>query len=247
MHLAAPLLLLALAAPLAAQSQTIQPATSEAAVETRTFALAPGGTVKVKNVNGTVKVLAWEKDEVAFTGTFKPSSRDGHARVRVDASGTSLTFKVEQPKEGWFKTASASVGLELRVPRRVSARISTVNGSVQVEGVEGSHQLETVNGAIHARDLKGGLEMETVNGAIHGDALAGITGGLTAETVNGSVTLELGPIRGQLSARTVNGGIHFNAKGAEQVDISKRKVRATFPGSTQALSISTVNGSVTLK
>jgi hypothetical protein len=41
--------------------------------------------------------------------------------------------------------------------------------------------------------------------------------------------------------------VSFKAQGAEQVEVKRGKVTATFPGSDQSLSISTVNGSITLE
>lgn len=233
--------------PLAAQSQVIQPAQAEKTVESRTFQVAPGTRLKVRNVNGGLKITAWDKNEVAFMGTFRPSSRDEQVKVVVEQDGKSLSLKAEQPKEGWFKTRSASCEMELRVPYHMSLALHTVNGGIEAEEVEGDHTLETVNGALKVKGLKGALEMETVNGGLKGEGLGGITRGLKASTVNGGIVLALGPIQGQLKASTVNGGITFNAKGAEGVEIKRNRVTATFPGSTQELRISTVNGGITLQ
>jgi hypothetical protein len=54
-------------------------------------------------------------------------------------------------------------------------------------------------------------------------------------------------LKGRLRASTVNGGIAFSAKGAEQVEVKKRRVTATFPGSDQGIELNTVNGSITLE
>jgi hypothetical protein len=45
----------------------------------------------------------------------------------------------------------------------------------------------------------------------------------------------------------VDGGISFNAKGAEQVEVKKHRVTATFPGSDQGINLDTVNGAITLE
>ena len=63
----------------------IQPAKAERTTETRTLPLASGSTLKVKNVNGFVRVEAWDRDEVQFTGEFKPSSKDEQVKVVVEA------------------------------------------------------------------------------------------------------------------------------------------------------------------
>ena len=65
-----------LCASLAAQSQVIQPAKAERTTETRTLPLASGSTLKVKNVNGFVRVKLY-KGNVIVVGarTRDPSAR----------------------------------------------------------------------------------------------------------------------------------------------------------------------------
>jgi hypothetical protein len=79
-----------LCASLAAQSQVIQPAKAEPTTETRTLPLAAGSSLKVKNVNGFIRVEAWDREEVQFTGEFKPSSKDEQVKVVFEVGKGSL-------------------------------------------------------------------------------------------------------------------------------------------------------------
>ncbi len=255
-----------LCASLGAQTQVIQPAKAERTTETRTLPLASGSSLKVKNVNGFIRVEAWDREEVLFTGEFKPSSRDEQVKVVVESGKGSLVIRGEYPKNsGWsFGYRGPECQMTLKVPRRVSpslesvngeitlsgtqgqATLNTVNGSIRATNLEESLKADTVNGSIHLDKVKGGLSLETVNGAIKGSELDGQGKGIKAETVNGSIHLQLAGLKGKLKASTVNGGISFNAKGAEQVEVKKHKVTAVFPGSDQGISIETVNGAITL-
>jgi DUF4097 and DUF4098 domain-containing protein YvlB len=250
---------------LAAQTQVIQPAKAEKTTETRTVPLASGSTLKVKNVNGYVHVEAWDREEVQFTGEFKPSSKDEQVKVVLEAGPRSLEIRGEYPKHnGWGHYQGPQCQMTLKVPRRVlptvetvngevtlsgtqgKATVNTVNGSIRVTGLDESLKAETVNGGIHLDKVKGSLTLQTVNGAIKGSALDGQGQGIKAETVNGAIHLQLGGMKGRLKATTVNGGISFNAKGAEQVEVKKHRVTAVFPGSDQGIDLDTVNGAITL-
>lgn len=265
MALARPLAAVILCASLAAQSQVIQPAKAEKTTETRTLALASGSTLKVKNVNGFIRVEAWDREEVQFTGEFKPSSKDEQVKVVVEAGNGNLEIRGEYPKNtGWGSYQGPQCQMTLKVPRRVAPTLETVNGEVSVSGTQGKAVLSTVNGGIRAANLqehlkaetvngsinldqvKGSLNLQTVNGAIKGSGLDGQGRGIKAETVNGSIHLQVGGMKGRLKASTVNGGISFNAKGAEQVEVKKHRVTAVFPGSDQGIDIDTVNGAITL-
>jgi len=251
--------------PLAAQSLVIQPAKAEKTTETRTLPLASGSNLKVKNVNGFIRVEAWDREEVQFTGEFKPSSKDEQVKVVVEGTKGSLEIRGEYPKHtGWGSYSGPQCQMTLKVPRRVASTLetvngeislsgtqgkavaSTVNGNIRAAGVEESLKAETVNGSIQIEQVKGGLSLQTVNGSIKGSALDGHGSGIKAETVNGSIHLQMAGMKGHLRANTVNGGISFNAKGAEQVEVKKHRVTAVFPGSDQAIRIETVNGAITL-
>jgi len=267
MYLARPLAALILAlGPLAAQTQIIQPAKAEKVTETRILPLASGSRLKVKNVNGFIRVEAWDREEVQFTGDFKPSSKDEQVKVVVDSGDHKLEIRGEYPKHtGWGHYRGPECQMTLKVPRKVLPTLESVNGEVTLSGTSGAAVVETVNGAIKVKDLaeglkaetvngtiglervKGSLNLETVNGSIKGLELDGLGQGVKAETVNGSIHFKITGLKGHLKASTVNGDISFRAQGAEQVEIKKHKVTAFFPGGEQNIALETVNGSITLE
>ncbi|HJW72998.1 MAG TPA: DUF4097 family beta strand repeat-containing protein [Geothrix sp.] len=255
----------ALCVSLAAQSLTIQPAKAEKTTEVRTVPLASGSTLKVKNVNGFIHVEAWDREEVQFTGEFKPSSKDEQVKVVLESGNHSLEIRGIYPHHsGWGSYQGPQCQMTLKVPRRVAPTLETVNGEVMIRDIQGAAKVSTVNGGIEAVGLEealkaetvnggitldrvlGNLSVQTVNGAIKGKRLEGHAKGIHAETVNGSIHLELAGMKGRLAATTVNGHISFKAAGAEQVEVEKHSVKAHFPGSDEAITLETVNGGITL-
>jgi hypothetical protein len=251
---------------LSAQSQVIQPPKAEKTTETRTLPLASGSALRVKNVNGFIRVEGWDREEVQFTGEFKPSSKDEQVKVVVETTMGFMEIRGEYPKyTGWGTYHGPQCQMTLKVPRRVAPTLETVNGEVALSGTQGSAVVSTVNGGIRASGLadalkadtvngsiqfdhvRGTLTLQTVNGAIKGSGLDGQGKGIKVETVNGSIHLQMTGMKGRLKASTVNGGISFNAKGAEQVEVKKHRVTATFPGGDQGIDLTTVNGAIILE
>lgn len=260
---------LGLNASLGAQTVVVQPTKAEKTTETRAVPLAYGSTLTVENVNGFIRVEAWDREEVQFTGDFKPSSKGEQVKVVFKSGDKKLEIKGEYPKRhGWGNLLgyrSPECQMTLKVPRKVMPNLESVNGDVTLTGTHGAATVETVNGAIKAKDLgeclkaetvngsitleqvKGGLKLETVNGSIKGTGLDGNNQGIAAETVNGSIHLQIGGIKGRLKADTVNGSLSFKAKGADQVEIKKHRMTATFPGGNQEISLETVNGGIVIE
>ena len=260
-----PALLLAVG-PLAAQALTVQPSGAAPATESRTVPLASGSVLQVHNVNGLVKVEAWDRAEVQFTGEFKPSSDGEQVKVVLEPVSGGLEVRGVYPKHhGWGAYRGAQCQMTLKVPRQVRPTLETVNGGIELTGTEGRASLTTVNGGVQAKSLPEALEVSTVNGAIslegvtgpvvlntvnggiRASGLDGKGGGIKAGTVNGAIQIKLAGLKGRLKASTVSGSITFKAQGAEQVEVKKHHVQAVLPGGDQSIEFDTVNGGITLE
>ncbi len=261
-------LFLALAATvLSAQTFVLQPTQATAVTESHTVALANGSNLTIKNTNGHIKVETWDKAEVAFTGQFKPSSKDEQVKVVFESSPKGLEIRGEYPKQQ-SRTENyrgAVCEMDLKVPRNVLAHIDnvngritlsglgakadcqTVNGAIEAEGLEHGLSAETVNGAIALNQVRGPIKASTTNGAIWGKGLDGLGQGVDLSTVNGALNVTMAKLEGSFHATAVNGQISVNTKGAGQVNATKHQVDATFPGSTQTIRFSTVNGALVVK
>jgi hypothetical protein len=256
---------LVLCVTLAGQSLVIQPAQAERVTETRTLPLSAGAVLKVSNTNGFIHVEGWDREEVQFTGEFKPSSRNEQVKVVIEAQTGALEIRGEGPKPTAGDAYRSPVcRMTLRVPRRISPTLDVVNGEITLKDTLGPAVLSSVNGAIHAENLadavkastvngaiyldqvKGGLTLRTVNGAIHATGLDGQGKGIKAETVNGGIRLQMEGVKGHLKASAQNGGITFSARGAEQVERKQQRLSAVLPGSDQAIELATVNGAIHL-
>lgn len=261
-------LVLAFAATfLGAQTFVLQPTQTTAVTQSHTVPLANGSKLSIKNTNGRIKVDTWDRAEVAFTGQFKPSSKDEQVKVVFESGPKGLEIRGEYPKHqsGWSSYRGAVCEMELKVPRNVLARVDnvngritltgleakadcrTVNGAIEAEGLSQGLTAETVNGAIALNQVRGGINASTTNGAISGKGLDGMGQGIDLSTVNGALNVTMAKLEGSLKATTVNGQISVDTKGAEQVSATKHQVEATFPGSKQLIRMSTVNGALVVK
>lgn len=248
--------------PASGQTEVIQPTRAEVTTETRTLALKPGSALKVSNINGAVSLEAWDREEVEFRGEFKPGGQDRQVKVVIDRSGAGLEIRGEVPRGSG---RGPECRMDLKVPRRVLATVRTVNGEVALKGTLGEASLDSVNGSVSATGHGEGLRAHTVNGSIRLSSVKGevrlktVNGGieardldnqgrnLRATTVNGGVHLQSAGLKGRLEARTLNGGLSLKAKGAEQVEVGRRRLSAVFPGGDASLTINTVNGGITVE
>ena len=84
-----------------------------------------------------------------------------------------------------------------------------MNGSLDIDGVEGNVKASSINGRLTARGLAGEARLSTVNGQLHATfTRLNETNAITLGSVNGNVTIVL-PSNANASVRagTVHGGI----------------------------------------
>lgn len=193
-----------------------------------TYDLKPGGRLTVENYNGPIEILGWEKNTVQITGTKYASRQDVLKDVKIEAraSGDLVSVRTVRPVMQWHGGAGAKY--LIRVPRQVQLeRISSSNGQIRVEDIQGAARLDTSNGAIRLRMIEGRLDARTSNGAIEGDSL---TGDVTLRTSNGGIRLDR--VAGALDATTSNGGIH---------------IRLGKPKPNEPVKVGSSNGSIELE
>lgn len=168
----------------------------------QTYPLNAGGSVSVETFNGSIEVSGWEQNSVEVNGTKYASTRSGLDAIRTDVSAPGGTVRVRAIKSSdIFRHGGAR--FTVRVPRSTMLDlISTSNGHIRIEDVDGNARLRTSNGAIRVSRLKGALEARTSNGSIDGDSLEGDA---KLHTSNGPIRAEV--THGQFEATTSNGSI----------------------------------------
>lgn len=213
----------------------------------RTYPLRPDGSFELNNVNGTVRIEGWDKDEVEVhvvkTTPDKESLLDLVA-IDIDAKPDALSVTTRYPQEEGVEVA---VDYVIHVPRHaLLSRVNNINGTLRVFNSESLGELHTVNGNIEVYEGGGNLHAHTTNGNVYVELKnTGDERGAIAETTNGSVLLAIpADLPANLEARCMNGKFSSDLpivmKGAEQ----PRTVRGQLGRGGAPIRLGTVNGTI---
>lgn len=212
-----------------------------------TYNLKPGGRLSLESYNGKVEITGWDQNNVEIAGTKYAESTGVLAAIKIEIAATddAIAVRTTRPTDGRDRGGASYV---IRVPRRVELdRISSSNGSMRVEGVEGKARLQTSNGSVDVSKTGGGVDARTSNGGID---LHEVRGGASLRTSNGHVRAER--VNGPFEAHTSNGGIDVRLTEAEagrpvrletsngHIDLSMEKFQ------DNEVRASTSNGGITL-
>lgn len=215
-----------------------------------TYPLSSGGSFVLENVNGSVRVEGWERNEVevrAVKSSLSDARDLDRVKIEVCSQPGQVAVHTRYPKGQGVEVAVEYV---IHVPYRVLlGSVETVNGSVVVRGVEGEGDLRSVNGDVEVFDSSGRFSAKTTNGDLHLELRHLIDGGpMNIETINGSVVLGLPPNAGaDLRVLSMNGVFSSELPVTSTVGTpSARAFRAKLGGGGGQISVRTVNGAIHL-
>lgn len=190
----------------------------------QTYQLAPGGRVRLENINGDVRVRSWDQsavkvDAVKYAHT-QERLREAEIVVEADAQGVRVRTRYDRDSLTWnhgdhrlSRENPASVDYVLTVPRGARLdRIDLVNGGLDIENLSGEVNASSVNGKVTARGLTGPVKLSTVNGPLEAAFERLGPSPVTLGSVNGPLTLLLpADANAEVRASTVHGGITNDA------------------------------------
>jgi hypothetical protein len=214
-----------------------------------TYPLQQGGTFELQNVNGTVEVQGWDRDEIEVhavkTARQKESDLE-RVSIDVDAKPSAVSVVTRYPQNEGVEVA---VEYTIHVPHGAHVEhIGTVNGTLRIAGVEAVEDLHTVNGNIEVFEGGGSVHAHTTNGNVHIELVHfRDKNGATAETTNGSLLLAVpSDTQADLEARCMNGNFLSELPVSLESTLKPREIHGKLGNGGAPIRLHTVNGGIRL-
>jgi hypothetical protein len=213
----------------------------------QSYPLQPGGSFELQNVNGTIDVQGWDRNEVEIHAVKTAKQKESDLErvwIDVEAKPDAISITTRYPQNEGVEVA---VDYTIHVPHGARLEhIGTVNGTLRIVGVETVEDLHTVNGNIEVFEAGGSVHAHTTNGNVHLE-LAHIQdkNGATAETTNGSVVLALpSSAQADLEARCLNGNFFSELPIAMESSQRPREIHGKLGHGGVPIHLRTVNGGI---
>jgi DUF4097 and DUF4098 domain-containing protein YvlB len=227
----------------------------------QSYPLNATGRVSIANINGSVRISVWDQNEVKVDAVKRGNRKEALDEVKIEVANTSdsVRIKTEYPNSNWSGGDreprryhnSASVEYTLTIPRK--ARLDSaelVNGSLDIDGVEGDVEAACVNGSVKARGLTGEVKLSTVNGGVEATITRLDDAKPTSlSSVNGSIVLTIpSNANAQVKASTIHGRI-TNDFGLQVNDgeFVGHDLSGQIGTGGSRIRLNNVNGSITIK
>ncbi len=202
-------------------AQTDQTVGEETERFDQTYPFNANGSIALSNVNGSVTIETWDRNEVKIEYTKTGSDKEILSWVDVSIDATKDRIQIEANYDNWknrsngnnwenWKGRKLSITFKLTVPRTaILNEIETVNGSIVLSNLTNNCKVSTVNGQVSARNLRGNANLSTVNGIVEADFdKLDPSARISLSTVNGKALLTIpSDSDATVKADTVNGTI----------------------------------------
>jgi hypothetical protein len=212
----------------------------------QTYPLRSGGSLELNNVNGTVRIEAWDKDVVEVRAVkTTPEKESNLDRVSIDVDSRpdgGLSISTRYPQEEGVEVA---VDYTVHVPRRAQVtHVNTVNGSLSVTDLDSVGDLHTVNGNIEVFEGSGNVHAHTTNGNVYLELKRPADSkGALAETTNGSVLLAVpADLPANLEAHCMNGSFSSELPVVMRGAVHPRVLHGKLGRGGTPIRLGTVNG-----
>lgn len=223
--------------------------------------VAAGKTIEIKGVSGDIRATGTTGNQVEVTARKHARRSDlASVEIRVVTGSDGVTICALYPSRRRENTCEAGSGgqssdnndvvvdFEVKVPAGVKFDGRTVNGSVAATGLRADAWASTVNGSV-ALETTGEGEAETVNGDVKVEmGRINGTGSMHFSTVNGRIDVSIPPGAGlNVTASTTNGDISTDFPLTVRGRFGPRQLSGTIGGGGRSVSLTTVNGDISLR
>lgn len=220
--------------------------------ESRDQTLSPASLEKIHpSANGGATVHGWQKNTVLVRSCIHATgSNESDARwLASQITVTRGAGDIEPDGPTSDKHRRWDVSYEIWLPQQSNLDVSTVNGGVIIQEVQGEIRANTVNGGVQLDRLAGDVKGTTVNGGLRAELAGGRWdgAGLHLSTTNGGIVVGLpASYSATVETSTVNGGIQCDFPVTVQGKLNKHMSFQLGNGGT-AIRASTVNGGIIFK
>lgn len=239
--IAAALLLVCVAAP-GAVAQT-----RETEQVDRTIPFQGGGTLRLKNFSGDIRITGADAGEVTIHAVRR-ATRERLDRIRLTIETTGSVVSIDANDRTGRRSDRNNVvetSFEIRVPRSISLDVHAFSSTITVDDVNGRHRINNFSGDVRLTRIAGPVRAKTFSGTIQLDA-ADAGHDLDLDTFSGDVELVL--------PQNAGADIRFNSfSGDIRTDLpitlvsrSRRDLHATLNGGGSDVRVKTFSGDVRL-
>lgn len=174
--------------------------------------VAADANIDVSNIQGSVTVTAWDRNEVELTARLE-SDED---KLEFTATERQVRIEVDRPDRKYRDRDDDDAILALKVPKGARLSVDTVSADIRVTGVRGEQRLESVSGTVQTQAYDEPVSLHSVSGDVNATGNGG-KARVSTENVSGSTVVT--GVMGGFEGEAVSGDITVHVAAADRMRI----------------------------
>lgn len=169
--------------------------------------------IRIDNLAGTVKIKAWDKNQVSVTGTLGENVE----RLEINGDESDIEIRVVQPHRSDSGDCENCADLSIYVPASSRVVVSTVSADVEAQGLTGQGRANTVSGNVTFDTSAARIEAKSTSGDVI------VTGSAKGARINAnsiSGTVRVMHVDGTLDAESVSGDVKVSSSTLTETTLS---------------------------
>ena len=191
----------------------------------RTIPMQPGGSLRLKNFSGDIRINGADASEVTIHAVRRASrSRLDRIKLSIESTGSEVVINAnDRADDDHDGDNVVETTFEIRVPRQTNVDVTSFSSGITVQDVDGRHRVNNFSGDVR---------------------LFNVSGPLRAKTFSGDVELQVPGAEGaDLRFSTFSGDIDSDVP-LTLVRKSRKELRATLNGGGREVTVETFSGDV---
>jgi hypothetical protein len=138
----------------------------------RTVALDPGGTLRLKSFSGRVTITASDRRDVLIDAVRRaPRERLKAITLDIRTEGPGLVVVEANHHESvWYEFTPhnnvVETDFDIQVPRRTNLDVAVFSAPVTTDGVQGAQKVHVFSSRVNLNDTAGSIEAHSFSGSI---------------------------------------------------------------------------------
>ncbi|HEX8775334.1 MAG TPA: DUF4097 family beta strand repeat-containing protein [Pyrinomonadaceae bacterium] len=215
----------------------------------KTYRIAPGGSINIRNVSGNISITGTDADAITVSA-FKTGSDRDLVEVVDTSNDNRLDLEARYPSQC---NCNVDVRFELRVPRGTNYnfdQVTTASGNINVSGVRGHMRVSTASGDVEVKNVSGEVSARSASGDVEVEIsnLEG-TGDMKFASASGDVHVRMpASLDADVRMSTISGTVRtdFPIEVRQPRYGPGSNARGRLGGGTRSLQITSASGDVSL-
>ncbi len=213
----------------------------------QSYKLSPGASVEVSSINGPVVIETSYTDTAEVHIIRSARTREDLQYHKINISHSPSSLVVSGARDD-VRDVQVRHRVTLKIPRQVELTAKSVNGTINIGEIDGPVVLKSINGRLELGQALDHVELSSINGRVTMTIARLGERGIRMSSINGAIDIHvLDGLNADIDVTQINGNVRAEMPNVSLQKVSRSSFRGQIGGGGIPLTMSNINGTITIR